>query len=295
MTALCQQCKRPEPHTYLCDNCTTQLANMLDQLPWLLDELDARIQQLARITHGTIGRVRRPNELNVMDFDAADTARKTRKKLVYWVETVAERHTGRKPPALGTVATKALARWLYVNADAIARLDCAGQVYHDINKLVGRTDTESSENQGQLVRAIDRHEKHFAGPCPTIRAHNRQGEPITCATILYAEEGDRYVTCPRCDQRIDAEENRRKAAADRDLLTKAKIIEALDNAGESVTEATLDRWIKARRLRRRGWLHNGSIVQFRIHANDPAVYSLARARKLRGRDQKLTRQKASTT
>ncbi len=48
MMNVCQACKR-QAQLYLCDDCETTLANMLDQIPWLLDELDARIQGMDRI------------------------------------------------------------------------------------------------------------------------------------------------------------------------------------------------------------------------------------------------------
>jgi hypothetical protein len=261
---------------------------MLDQLPWLLDELDTRIECLDRVGVGTIGRQRRPAELNIMDFDAAEQARKIRKMLLRWVETVAERHSGRPPPALSTVSTQNLARWLGHNVDAIARLDLTRKgrhpLYDDITRLVG-TPTE----KGQLINAINRHQHHFAGPCPTVMRHDSSGEPILCATMLYADIDEETVKCPECKQKIDVEDNQRKTAADRDLLTKEQITEALANIGEAIPDTRIDQWITARRLRHRGWIHNGEVVQSQIRSADPAVYSLARARKLRRRDEQLTR------
>ena len=295
MTNLCQQCRRPEPHAYLCESCATQLANMLAELPWLIEELDNRIQQLARITHGTIGRQRRPAELNAIDFDAAETARKVRKTLLHWVTEIAQKHNGRTPPALNTVHTKHLARWLLANVDAITRLDLAHRnhkghttghrLYHDIAQLTG---TPTDPQGGQLHHAINRHEKNFAGPCPTVVRRGRRGEPIECATILYADIDQATVQCPTCHHHIDVEENQKKARKDRDLVTKQQLLEALADIDEPVPAKTLDQWIRARRLRRRGWLHNGEFVAFRIHADDPALYSLDRARKLRARDRQLT-------
>lgn len=287
MSIHCQHC-HAETQLYLCTNCQIQLANMLSQLPWLIDELDTRIECLDRIGVGTIGRNRRPNELNIIDFDAAEQARKVRATLLKWVETITERHTGRRPPALSTVATQALARWLEHNVDAIAKLDLNHKgrhpLYDDIHHLVGTT-----EKGGHLHATINRHEHHFAGPCPTITGHDRDGEPIRCDTILYADVDEKTVKCPECKQKIDVEDNQRKTAADRDLLTKEQITEALANIDEAIPETRIDQWIKARRLRHRGWIHNGEVVQSQIRSADPAVYSLARARKLRRRDEQLMR------
>jgi hypothetical protein len=290
----CQHCHAPT-QLYLCQSCTTQLANMLHQLTWLIGELDARIQNLDRINIGTIGRNRRPNELNVMDFDAAETARKLRKTLTQWVTTITERHTGRRPPGLSTVTTQNLARWLYVNVHAIARLDLAVKgrhpLYDDIARLVGNpTDPQG----GQLVKALNRHEKHFAGTCPTIRAYDGN-EPIECATMLYADIDQTTITCPTCKQPIDVERNRRRAASNRDLLPREELLEVLTNIDEPVTPEQLDRWITAKRLRVRGYLHDGELVRFRINEHSIAVYSVARARKLRRRDEQLERARHAIT
>lgn len=285
---ICQACKRPEHHAYLCQDCTAILANMLSDLPWLLKELDARIQKLDRIPAGTIGRTRRPDELSVIDFDAAEEARNVRKLLRHWVETVTQRHGGRIPPGLDTVATRDLAIWLRVNLPAIRRLDLADQhgnhqLYNDVNALVG-----SSQKGGKLVAAINRTERHFAGPCPTVTGHNNRGEAVTCGENLYAEFDERTVACPKCQCRIDVQRNQRQVAADRDLMTIDQLIDVLDTMDEHVPRATIERWIKARRLRNHGYLHNGAPVKFHIRRTDPALYSLKRARHLRARDRKLS-------
>jgi len=285
-------CDRPHCHTptqtNLCENHTTLLESMLHRLPWLLDELDARIQRLDRINLGTIGRNRRPDEMNVMDFDAAETARKIRKQILDWFEQAALHLTGRTPPALNTVSTQSLARWLAHHTTAIATTPIANQLYTDIERIVGaETDTE---RRGQLINAINPpREQHFAGPCPTVLGHNPDGETIECGTTLYADVDETTITCPTCKQKINVEQNRRKAAKDRDYLTKAKILETLEEIGKPVTEERLNQWIKARRLRRRGWFHNGTVVADRVRQDDPAVYSFARAEKLHDRDRMLQR------
>jgi hypothetical protein len=279
----CRVCKSAT-QLYLCDNHTIQLGNMLDQIPWLLEELDSRIQKLDRVQLGTIGRNRRPEELNAIDFDAAKISRDVRTLILQWVKHVADRHTGRVPPALDTVDTRALARWLYVNVRAIATLDTAGQLYSDIRKLVG-SDTKRS---GVLVSAINpTSERHFAGPCPTSRGYDEHGQPVECGEILYADVDEATVTCPECKQEIGVEENQFRAARERDLRTVEQLLEVLDNIGEPVEEKTLRQWIRVERLRKAGFLHDGALVATKVHPDDPVVYSLKRVRKLRRRDQQL--------
>ncbi|SHY98595.1 Uncharacterised protein [Mycobacteroides abscessus subsp. abscessus] len=271
-------CKRAS-ELYLCNDCTTVLRNMLDQVPALLDELDARIQKLDRVPHGTIGRTRGPSDLNVMDFDAVETARETRKMLRSWVETVAEQHSGRRPPGLDTVETRSFARWLQVNAEAIARLEIAGKIYDDIKKLVG-----SDQRGGQLVRAIDRRERHFAGACPTITGWDAHGHVIECGEILYDEYGDRTIDCPTCGQEIDVKRNQVKALATRDLMPSDALLEALENAGETIEAEQIERWIAIKRLRPRGYMHQGKFVKTRVQEADNALYSFEAARRILRKD-----------
>lgn len=285
----CQHCHRPTS-LYLCENCATTLANMLDQLVWLIDELDTRIQRLDRISIGTIGRNRRPDEMNIIDFDAAELARRVRKRLLHWVTTIAQHHTGRQPPALDTVTTQSLARWLATNTHAIALIDLNNkgrhQLYDDINQLVG-----TDHRAGQLVQAVDRQpERHFAGMCPTITGKHHDGTPRECGQTLFADIDDTTTECPDCHQLINVEKNRHQAARDRDLKPRTELVDILANVGEPVDERQVDRWISARRLRIRGYLHNGEMVRFRINEHSIALYSVARARKLRRRDHHLKHQ-----
>lgn len=280
----CKHCGTDNPR-HLCDRCVTQLKQMLEQVPWLLDELDARIQKLDRVNTGTIGRTRSQDSLDVMDFAASEKARKVRKMLLHWVIDVVQHHTGRTPPALSTVSTPDLARWLHVNSAAIAQLPEADQLYHDIHTLVG-ADTKRT---GTLVTAINPTQRHLVGPCPTRTGRDHQGHPTHCGHILYADTYDQTVTCPDCGHDIDVEKTRRAAAAERDYHTADQIIEVMANCGEPVDPDTLHAWIKAKRLRPAGRLHNGAIVPTHTHDDKPYVYSVKRARKLRARDQRSRR------
>ena len=285
----CQVCGA-DNQQHLCDRCVTQLDLMLGQIPWLIDQLDAQIQKLDRVNSGTIGRTRGQDSLDVMDFAAAEKSRRVRKLLLRWVIHVVDAHTGRIPPALATTSTRSLAAWLKVNTPAIARLNTAGQLYHDIHKLVG-TDTE---RKGSLVTAINPTQRHLVGPCPTPTGRDHKGHPTHCGHILYADTYDRTITCPTCNEDIDIETTRRRAAAERDYHTKDQLLEVMEHCGEPIDPDTLQQWIKARRLKPAGRLHNGLLVPTHTHDNEPYVYSVKRARKLRARDNRLKTKTVTT-
>lgn len=281
----CQHCHR-RTDLYLCDACQISLSNMLDQIPWLLDELDNRIQNLDRISAGTIGRARRPDHMDAIDFDACELARAIRTKLLHWVETVAQRATGRTPSGLHTVTTADLACWLSANITHIARLDLARkgrhQLYDDIAHLTG-----TPEQPGQLHRAINPNEHHLVGPCPTITGRHPDGTPRQCEHTLYADTYDQTVTCPDCHEHIDVEATRLRSAAARDLHTRDELLDILGTIDEPVAPELLRKWITTGRLRPAGYQHDDTITEFRMHPNDEPVYSLDRTRKLRRRDARL--------
>jgi predicted Zn-ribbon and HTH transcriptional regulator len=252
----------------------------LSEIPWLLEELDTRIACFDRVTHGTIGRRRTGDIMTVIDFDAAEIARIVRKMLLRWVQTVAENAIGCKPTGLHTRATPDFARWLAANIRHIARMPFAGKLYDDIDRIVGAGNTK-----GQLLQAINPHEHHLVGPCPTIVGRNHDGTPRQCGHMLFADTYDKTTLCPRCRHDIDVEQTRRASAAARDLHTRDSLLEVLTNIDEPITAAQLNHWIGARRLRPAGYHHDGTILESRIHPNDEPVYSLSRARRVRRRDQ----------
>lgn len=300
----CQSCKRPT-ELFLCADCVVVLAEMIGQLPWLLDELDARIQRLDRVSIGTIGRQRRPEELNVMDFDAAETARNTEKTLRDLVAmingprpirlqcTVPHDFIGPLRPAWRRLPCGyrptiiEIIDWLMRRVDIIARHPKAGHVYRELNRLVG-----SDQRGGHLVKSINPVERHFAGLCPTVRGHGPDGAPLACEQPLYADVDERTIECPACQQQIDVERNRRDTAAARDLRTTSEILEILANLDEPIEPKQLNGWIHAQRLRPKGWRHDGAIVETRVNQNSQPVYSLKRAQKLRRHDQQLAKMRA---
>lgn len=271
----CQHCKR-QTQNYLCDDCTDQLHDMLTQIPWLLQELDTRIQKLDRINIGTIGRSRRPDELTVIDFDALDIARDIRKKLLKWVTQIAQHHTGRQPAALHTVTTPDLARWLATNTHAITRTTHAGNLYRDINHIVG-----TNQQGGQLIDAINRQDRTYYGPCNTTIGRDQHGRPRPCGHDLYGPRESAEITCPSCKSTHDPRRQLTATINTRDLVTETVLLETLDTMGEPVSRVQLYAWIKSGQLTPRGWVHAGRIVPYKVRHKDPRVFSLKQARELR--------------
>ncbi|CPW26197.1 Uncharacterised protein [Mycobacteroides abscessus] len=72
------------------------------------------------------------------------------------------------------------------------------------------------------------------------------------------------------------------------------LLDALANAGESVQADQIERWIAIKRLRPRGYMHQGKFVKARVQEADNALYSFETARRLLRKDNKkhANRQKA---
>jgi hypothetical protein len=260
---------------FLCNECLHRLAEALTELAWLLTQLDTTVRRQDKLNTGAIGRASdNPSPINL---GAMETARDTRATLLTIVTTIAKTGTGRTPQ-LASVTSSDLAHWLAANTAHIAKHPDAPTILTTITHLV---DDDERGRPGPLFTAINRTDRRFAGPCPTIRGHNHRGERIECGTMLYAAFDEDFTRCPRCETEVDVDKNRMKAAVDRDLLPEPKLLEVLADLGEKVSRVKLYEWIKAGRLQRRGWIHGGAIVQYRIRRGDPTVFSLSQARQLR--------------
>lgn len=279
----CQTCGQPA-QTNLCDDCRRRLTEGLRELVWLLKQLDVTTRRLDKLNKGAIGGgCDNPSPIN---FGAMESARETRAVLLELVDRIARTGTGRPPAQLDSVATPDLAAWLAVNTGHIANHPDAGRIMATVLAFV---DDDPRGRPGPLYTAINRTDRRFAGPCPTLRGHNPRGERIECATMLYAAFDEVFTRCPRCEAEVDVKKNRLKAAADRDIVTEKQLLEILANEAKFDDEPIVSRvklyeWIRAGRLEPKGWLHNGHPVKFHIQRGDPRLFSLTQARENRRRD-----------
>lgn len=256
---------------YLCPTCQRYLAEMLETLPWLLEQLEVTRLRQDRLTTGVVGKGANPSPINVGCMELSRTIDATLSQLL----AVLQRRFvvfGHAP------ANIQMARWLGDYVEDIARHELAKTFFTEIASLVGDPDHPSTP--GRILAAINRTTRIFAGPCPTITGHDRQGEAIECGLILYGDEGQTSVECPRCHQEIDVARNRLKASVDRDLLPENKLLEVLETLDEKVTRYQLLQWIKTGKLHPRGWIHQGQVVGRRVRRGDPRVFSLSQTRHL---------------
>lgn len=250
-----KKCHRPTD-LFLCTDCTNTLHDMINEIPWLLTELETTIRRQDKLTAGgIIGKsCDTPSPIN---FDAMNVKRDA-------LEAIND-----------------ITRYCHLSAKDIARHKKAGHHYREIANLVGE-----GEDGGRLVQAINRQERTYYGPCTTITGRDRQGRPRVCGQDLYAPKESVEITCPKCGGVLNPQRQLMSTITDRDLVTELKLLETLDTLGEHVPRGQLYAWIRAGRLVPRGWVHQGRIVPARVRRGDPRVFSLSQARQLRWHDQK---------
>ncbi|QOF43793.1 hypothetical protein E3G69_002842 [Mycobacteroides abscessus] len=145
---------------------------------------------------------------------------------------------------------------------------------------------EMADLRADALRMINRPDRHFAGPCPTIKAYSRTGKSIECGKFLYAATDERSITCPACRQPVDVQRNRQRAWREGDRLTERILLKRLKDIEEPVSERQLYRWLRQRKLTPVGWLHKGVFVEHYIMRGDPRVFSLRAVRQLRAAELK---------
>lgn len=131
------------------------------------------------------------------------------------------------------------------------------------------------------LRMINRPDRHFAGPCPTIKAYSRTGKPIECGKFLYGATDERSVTCPACKQQVDVQKNRQRSWLEVDLMTERALFQRLTDIEEPVSRVQFYASIKAGKIKPRGWLHKGVFVEHYIQRGDPQVFSFRAVRQMR--------------
>jgi hypothetical protein len=240
----------------LCARCTTQLDQMLDDLSWLLGELETTATRQDRLTTGGSRSADQPSPANL---GAVELLRAIREELRWLAAGINLLPMG--------VAPRLVVWWLRQHFDEIVRRSDAATFYRSVARLVGFS------TPGPVHAVINRPDRKFVGDCPE------------CGELCYAHTEDVYTVCPQCGVPIDVQKNRTRTIVEYDLLPERALLQILDNLREHVPRVTLYSWIKSGRLPIAGYLSSDGVVAHKGGPRDPRVYSLSRARALRRREQ----------
>ena len=265
----CRNCRR-DTELFLCTLCAKELHALLADLPWLCEQLEVTVVRQDKLATGVIGRSSdNPSPINI---GAMELSRNLHNQLGTIVRDLHE--TRGKTPDTRAWTTPAMARWLYAHTSAIACSDDAGQIMREV-----RSGTEA------VLTVINRVSRMWCGPCATVVGHNPQGEDIECGIDLWADRDSlEDIRCPKCRHTINPRQQLLITLKRGDLLPEPKLLEIMESLGERVSRVRLYDWIRAGRLRPRGYVHQGRIVPALIRRGDPRVFSLSQARQLRWHD-----------
>ena len=249
----CQQCDG-RAQLPLCKRCTTQLAEMLIDLGWLVGELEVTAGRRDRLTTGMARATEHPAPIS---FGAVDLMRDVTTQLrhLHGVVLLPE--------------PRQVVKWLHRHFDELVRAPDAHKIYRAIERLVG------FNSNGPIHDAINRPDVRFAGQCPD------------CGEYCYSRHADIYAVCDECGLPVDVEKNRLRTIAAYDLLTERVLFAVLDNLDEHVSRVRLYEWIKSGRLPVAGYLTSSGIVMSKGGHKDPRVFSLRRVRALRQQTSQL--------
>lgn len=161
-----------------------------------------------------------------------------------------------------------LALWLARNVSAIACDEAAGECFAAI-----------ADHTRRIERMINRPTPpRFIGPCDTEIERQR------CGLMLTAKPGAVEVVCPRCKvtHNVERLETRLLNEIDYYRFTRAELAQVCTWLGEPIPRQTMHDWIKAGKLRARGYRRPDGRYGLARHSDaDKAVYRLADVRKLR--------------
>lgn len=296
----CRKCSQ-KCDLFLCNDCIDQLEEHLNEIAWLIGELEITLTGQDVLTTGSVGQS--SEEPSPIRFDSQGNpnsiADQTRNAVTTWVRDLCEtrglafepvrvvsldfigplpdERWRRLPKRYQPTAADA-AEWLAEHVHAIAADPGAARCFKEMADL-----------RASALRMINRPDRHFAGPCPTIKAYSRTGKAIECGKFLYGATDERSITCPACKQPVDVQRNRQRAWREGDRLTERILLKRLKDIEEPVSERQLYRWLRQRKLAPVGWLHKGVFVEHYILRGDPRVFSLRTVRQLRAAELKAGR------
>lgn len=293
----CRKCSQ-KCDLFLCPKCVDALRAHATQLAWLVERLDETVTRQDKLTSATIGKS--SDEPLPFNAPASQLAHRARNTIGTWVRSICE-HRGIEFTPLRYVRLDFIgplqpdqrrARTFRPRTYSVQACQWLAEHVHAIALSPGAEEcaADMAELCASILAAINRQERHFAGPCPTVTGHNRRGEQITCGHMLYAGADEQFVECPTCKARVDVQRNRLRTSVDRDLMPEPKLLEALraveggldedGNPKPVPSKNHLRRWIKKRQLHIRGWVHQGRIVEHYIQRGDPRVFSFSQAQHL---------------
>lgn len=227
MTCNCGRETRDE--AYVCDDDLGNLAKMLGELPWIVEQLDLTLTKARGIDYTALGGAAGSEVALPLDVRAMDASRALRQALVMWVRFCDEEQVRHQSPLEGLPKDDvvSMSRWLLWRVDGLGLSDMGWDAVSELTRAIGKC---------RMV--IDRPaEKQYAGPCE-------------CGRDLYAKPKAKVTRCRSCEREYDVEEMRdwmRKATEGR-LVTALEGSTLLGRFDLPTAQKTIDSWHDRKRV-----------------------------------------------
>ncbi|MFD9614880.1 hypothetical protein ACFWWS_36495, partial [Streptomyces sp. NPDC059083] len=249
----------------LCSDCTTELADALDGVPWLLEQLAVTELRQDRVSRG-LRTGSRPEQPLPFDPDVAAIRAELDNAVTGWARHIAETRGVRGPS--GSAGAAAL--WLGMHVAAVRLDEAAGEIHREITRLA----------EAALAAINPPPVPGFRGPCPTLLRTLQHEKPVECGEPLYVDaeastvyssntsgadvDIAKFITCPRCNVRHDV------AKLEQELLVRIgkqvfelpDLLRVLRELGQPIPRGTVVSWISRGQLKPRG--HDGGRQLYRL-------------------------------
>lgn len=227
MTCNCGKATRDE--AYVCDECLSDLARALGDVPWLVEQLDITLTKARGVDYAAMGGSPSSEKPLMLPFAAYEAANGLRRALVTWIRFCDEESVRNQSPKAGLPADtlQAMSAWLLWRVDGLGLSDLGSDAVSEITRAVGRA---------RMV--IDRPaERRYAGPCE-------------CGRDLYSKPGAKLTKCKGCEREYDVEAMLKwmRAGVLGRLVTAREGSTLLSRFDLPTAQKTIDSWHERKRL-----------------------------------------------
>lgn len=274
MSAVCRnrKCGRPTGE-FLCSDCTSVLADVLEGVPWLLEQLAVTALRLDRVNSG-LRAGKRPDRPLPFNPEAAELHASLDNSITTWVRHLCESRGigyvpvgyvaaafmgplprgGRRVPVDYVETSAGTARWLLEHVDAVRLDEAGGDIFREITGLAEASLAAINPPPGLV----------FRGPCPTLLRTSKHGQAAECGTALYADRELQFIVCDRCNVRHDVSllEQQLLARIGAQVFELGDLLRVLRELGNPIPRGTVASWISRGQLKAQQ--HNGGRPLYRV-------------------------------
>lgn len=227
--SMCRCGKPTRDDAYVCEDCLSDLAKALGDIPWLVEQLDITLTKSRGVDYSAMGTSASAETPLPIDQRAFEANTVLRHALVMWIRFCEEEEIRHQSATNDLPADNltAMSRWLLWRVDGLGLNDLGSDAVSEVTRAVGRC---------RMV--IDRAPEHrYAGPCE-------------CGRDLYAKPGAKDAKCPGCEREYDVDElvEWMRAGVSGRLVTAHEGATLLGRFDLPTAQDTIGKWHQRKRI-----------------------------------------------